>query len=270
MSTPSIDNEGKKKNTQALISLILGIGSVVLALGNFAPGFLSVLGCVGATAALLALVAGVRGIRAAVSTEGTGRVMAYAGMGFSVLGLVIFIVIMGTNMARGVTLAEEISTPQPPQVFQADTFTLLYPDNWISTDISQQEFCQQVGVDCFVALSPSGGETTNLTFMRFALDRPYTIDELDQMLWSQFLSMTSDVVLDSVESIEIAGVPAIRRTFNIPSTTQDSEGRAYYQQVYVIQGLTFIQFTVYAPSEGSLSQYLEQMNAIIESLTFNQ
>lgn len=103
MSTSNGQQNETKRNTQAIVSLVLGVTSVILALFNFAPGLCSTLGCVGAAAAVLAFVAGVRGVRAARELDGQGHNLAIAGMVAGGLGLLIFVVVMGSSVLSGMT-----------------------------------------------------------------------------------------------------------------------------------------------------------------------
>jgi len=101
MSTSNGQQNETKRNTQAIVSLVLGVTSVILALFNFAPGLCSTLGCVGAAAAVLAFVAGVRGVRAARELDGVGRNLAIAGMAAAGLGFLVFIMVMGAAALSG-------------------------------------------------------------------------------------------------------------------------------------------------------------------------
>jgi formylglycine-generating enzyme required for sulfatase activity len=122
MSTPNEQKGETKRNTQAIASLVLGVASVILALFNFAPGLCSALGCVGAAAAVLAFIAGARGVRAARELDGRGHKSAVAGVATGGLGLLVFIVVIGSAAMEGVLstrgdleapLMPSLQTPQP-------------------------------------------------------------------------------------------------------------------------------------------------------------
>ena len=184
----------------------MGILSVVFAVGNFAPGLLSVLGCVGAAAALLALLAGVLGLRATRKLDGQGRGWALIGLSLGGLGLLVFIAVMGSAALSAIRDAEVLLTPQPPQVFQGGDLTLTDPGGWQVVDMSQQDFCKQPGVECLIAISAPSGEGSNLNLMRFSLDQEATVEQLEQEAWAKFESSTADVTMVSRAAIEVGVV----------------------------------------------------------------
>ena len=268
MST-STGSDGKtKKNQQAIASLILGILSIVFAIGNFAPGLLSTLGCVGAAAALLALTAGASGLRATRKLDGQGRGWAIAGMSLGGLGLLVFIAVMASSILNVQKQVETLLTPQPPQVFQSDALTLTYPGSWQVVDISKQDICNRPGVKCLIAIGSPSGDGTNINLMRFTLDQKITVEELDQALWTQYESSNPDVALESRKAIEVGGQPATRRIFNIPSS-QVISGQAHLLQIYIVNGLALYQFTVWAPSADALTLHQSEVDEIIASLQFS-
>jgi hypothetical protein len=108
MSSESESRGETSKNKQATTSLVLGIASLVLAFFNFAPGLCSALGCVGAAAAIFAFVSGIQGIRAAGELEGQQRTLAIVGMITAGLGLLIFVIVMGSAVLRGAALSGDL------------------------------------------------------------------------------------------------------------------------------------------------------------------
>ena len=268
MSTETQDKT--KKNTQANASLILGLISIVFALFNYSPGFLSVLGIVGVVAALLAVLAGVRGLRAAREIEEQGRKLAIAGIAAGGLGLLVFIAIMASSALRTQREVETLLTPQPPQTFQGDDFTLTYPTGWEATDaFAGQDFCKQPGVECLFAIGHPSRDGTNINLIRFALEEEATVEEIDQVLWAQFESVTPDVNLESRDTMEVGGQPAVRRVFSAPSS-EASGVRGYMLQVYIVKGLTFYQFTGWTPSADALTQHRAEIEEIITGMQFSR
>src|SRR3990172_2831201 len=265
MST-STEPQGKpRKNQQAFASLIMGILSIVFALGNFAPGIFSSLGCGGATAALLALLAGVLGLRATRKLDGQGRGWAITGMSLGGLGLLVFIAVMASSVLNVQRQVDALLTLQPPQVFQDDALTLTYPGGWQVLDISQLD--KQPGVEYLIAIGSPSGDGTNITLIRFTFDQEASVEELDQALWASFESSSPDVVLESREAIEVGGLPAIRRIFNYPSP-QVTGGRLHKLQIDIVNGLALYQFTVRAPGADALTQHQAEIEEIITSLQF--
>lgn len=269
MSTSTEPQDKTKKNQQAIASLILGILSLAFALGNFAPGLLSTLGCVGATAALLALLAGVLGLRAARKLDGQRRSLAITGMSLGGLGLIVFIAVMASSVLSKQRQVQTLLTPQPPQIFQSDDLTLTYPSDWQVVDISQQDTCKQSGLKCVIAIASSAGDGTNINLMRFTLSQEATVEEVDQALWAKFTSNTPDVTLVSREAIKVDGHPAIRRIFNTPSQKAAS-GRDYLIDIYVVNGLALYQFTVWAPSADALTQHQAAIEEVIKNFHFKR
>jgi hypothetical protein len=267
MSISTEPQNKAKRNTQAIASLILGMMSIVFALFYLAPGLLSALGCVGAIAALLAFLAGVQGLRAARGLDEQGRKLAIAGMGAGGLGLLVFIVLMASSVLRAQREFETLLTPQPPQTFQGDDFTLTYPSGWQSIDIGQQAFCGQPGVECLFGISHPTGDGTNINLIRFALEQEATVEEIDQALWAQFEAGTPDVTLESREVIEIRGQPATRRIFNVPSPSTPS-GRAHVLQIYIVKGRALYQFTGWTPGPDALTQHQAEIEEIITNIQF--
>lgn len=267
MSTEPQDKT--QKNTQAIASLILGVISIVFALFNYAPGFLSVLGIVGAVAASLALLAGKRGFRAAREIDEQGRKLAIAGLAAGGLGLLLFIITFIVPIVTDVGEMQALLTPQPPKTFQGDGFTLTYPNGWETIDaFAEQDLCKQPGVECILAIVHPSRDGTNINLIRVALDEETTVDENDQAEWAYFESVTPDVNLESRDIIEIGGQPAIRRVFSAPSSDVPS-GRVHVLQVYIVKGLTVYTFTGVAQSADTLTQHRAEIEEIIIGMQFS-
>ena len=89
--------------------------------------------------------------------------MAIAGIAVGGLGLLLFIITFIVPMARDVREFETLLTPQPPQTFQGDGFTLTYPGDWEKfDDFTGQDFCKQPGVECILAIIHPSGDGTNI------------------------------------------------------------------------------------------------------------
>jgi hypothetical protein len=265
----SDQQDTSRRNTQAIASISLGVISIVFSAFNYASGLLSVLGIVGAVAALLALLAGVRGLRAAREIGGQGNRLSIAGLAAGGIGIVLFVVTFVLPIADSVSEMEALLTPPPQKTYQGDGFTLTYPNDWEELDISGQDFCLQTGIDCLLAIGHPSGDGTNINLMRYSIVELVDIEELDEVLWAQFVSSAPDVILESRDMIEVSQLPAVRRAYTVPSATSPG-GRSYIIQVSAANELVVYQFTAWASSADVMAPHVASIEAIIQSFQLSQ
>lgn len=260
------------QNQQATNSMILGILSLILSFFTLAPGLLSALGCAGAVGALLALAAGVMGLRAASTPEMPGRGRAIAGMVAGGIGLLVFGAAMFGAVAEGQAELERVvagatEMPSATAVFEGEGFTLAYPQDWQSLDVSQQAFCQRADVTCQLAIAHPSEDGTSLNVVTINLGEEMALQDADELMWSSFRASTPEVELASRVEVELDGRAAIQRRFSAPANNTP-DGRAQVLQTFTIRGQTLYQFTGWAPDEEAMNAHLEELEAIIGSVEF--
>jgi hypothetical protein len=144
---------------------------------------------------------------------------------------------------------------------------LIYPDKW-----SQQAIPEDVG---FLFIARNSNDT-NMTFTRvpitaFGSNVPKTLEGIDQAAWNaqlilyQFTGQQDKVKLESRETIQIGGQPAVRRVFSTPGI-QDPTKTFYKMLVLVIKEVGVYQIVVIAASASALRR--AEITEIIDSIQF--
>lgn len=258
----------KKRNNQALTSLILGILAIVLFPLNFTSGQISLVGAGGVALGILALWLGYRGILIDKQYRRGGKAIAYTGMGLGAAGLLAFGILFAFGAHPELTPAD-IGIGTPRNEYEGDGFTLKYPENWEEANLTEQPFCEQESVECLVGFTGPTQETSNLTLIRYELTQDASLKEVDDFFWQMYNDNIPDVSLESREEIKVAGTPAVKRVYHSPSPQGDGT-REYSIQVGLIKDLSFYQFTAWAPGQEPFNAYRGAFMDIIRSLEFTE
>jgi hypothetical protein len=190
-----------------------------------------------------------------------------------VLAIVLVVVLVGClwlliGPAIG-NVFQQMTTGRSPQTLQTDDMVLTYPGDW--KDLSQ-EVCEEFGQDplteCLLGIAHPSGDGTSLNLLRFAgLGLELDLEWADDLLWAPFEASTSDLQVESRESTEYGGEPAVRRVFSLPSSESPS-GRAHILQVFVVKGEVVYIFTGWTPSAEAMAEHRPSMEEIITSIRF--
>ena len=153
------------------------------------------------------------------------------------------------------------------EIFEGDGFTLTYPADWQVINLNDQAACMNPGIECPLALAHPSRDGTNLNLMYFDLGEEMDAATISQQAWDAFAAGTPGADLESTQEIKVGGHPAVQRVFSAPSFNAD-DGQAHFIQVYVVDGTTAYQFTVWAPTAEARQEHEADMLAVIDSLTF--
>lgn len=259
--------QGSKRNRQARSSLLLGLASILLVLFNLAPpGLWAILAFTGVGAALLAFIAGARGIQAGKKLGGQGRKEAIFGIAAGGLGLLLYFLTWNISVEK---LGEDLlstSTPGIAQTFKGDGFSISFSADWEEWDeFFDRDYCQGPVFECLLSIDRLNSEGTFINFFRYPLADEITVEEFDQNEWS--LISQNDVTLLSKGTLEVDGIPAIKRIYLLQAP-DDPDMQFNILQVYAVRELYSYYVFCRAPDAETMAQHQQEFEEIIASIQF--
>jgi hypothetical protein len=106
-----IEGEHPIATKQARTSMVMGLTALAFAVFIFLPGLLSALSCVGPIAGLFAFISGIKALRTMKQGEEKSRNEAVIGLVLAGIGIVVFILVIGSAVIAGRNLATDLFNP---------------------------------------------------------------------------------------------------------------------------------------------------------------
>ena len=148
--------------------------------------------------------------------------------------------------------------------FLGDDFSLDYPGGWELIDQSENPFCQQPGVDCLFSAGNLSGDGAEISIIRFEFIADMSIEDADEMMWSDFIANTPGVTLIEHQSFFIDDVPSALRVFSFPGV--DPESLVYLFQASTLKDDALYQVTGYADTSETFDTHIPTFEDVVESI----
>jgi hypothetical protein len=152
--------------------------------------------------------------------------------------------------------------PTTPQTYRDDKISLTYPGDWLSLDVTGDEFCNQPHVTCLVLAHAE--DNVQIVLIRETQEDELDLEEADQERWER---LSDSVTLLSTDEIEIDDRRAIERSL-IQKDPSSSTGQYYAMQVMFADGRDLYTVVASASTSDMMLRYQAIIEDIIASIEF--
>lgn len=160
--------------------------------------------------------------------------------------------------------AEIVPLSVSSEHFFGDDISLDYPGGWASIDQSENQFCQQPGVDCLFSVGNLSGDGAEINLIRFEFIADMSIEEADEIMWAEFTANMPDATLLEHRSLLIDKQPSMLRVYSFPGVAPES--RVYLFQTTTLKDDALYQFTGFADTSETFNAQISMFEDVVESI----
>ncbi len=152
--------------------------------------------------------------------------------------------------------------PTTPQTYRDDKISLTYPGDWLSLDVTGDEFCNQPHVTCLVLAHAE--DNVQIVLIRETQEDELDLEEADQERWER---LSDSATLLSTDEVEIDDRKAIERSL-IQEDPSSSTGQYYALQVMFADGRDLYTVVASASTSDMMLRYQATIEDVIASTEF--
>jgi hypothetical protein len=169
---------------------------------------------------------------------------------------------VGSSATQPIPTPSTGPLPTTPQTYRDDKISLTYPGDWLSLDVTGDEFCNQPHVTCLVLAHAE--DNVQIVLIRETQEDELDLEEADQERWE---SLGDLATLLSTDEIEIDDRRAIERSL-IQKDPSSSTGQYYAMQVMFADGRDLYTVVASASTSDMMLRYQAIIEDIIASIEF--
>jgi len=150
-----------------------------------------------------------------------------------------------------------------PHKFDNSSFTLTYPGAWRLGDTMQVPQCKTI-LDCLLQVNRNN--YSNILIARFALPGPMRATDIEQQTWPQVQKDVPGIILESRDSLTVAGFSAARRFSLFPASYTPSNDQLYAETIYFSQATEAYVISITCLNKGFFEEDRQDIDSIVASL----
>lgn len=177
------------------------------------------------------------------------------------VGIAVSLLIV-TGVAALVGVSAYLSSR--PHTFENADVKIVYSSGWVAADLATVADCENDNFECIMAVHDSQFGYTLILLGKYSLATPMDAAELEMRSRDALIQQLDAKFLEA-DKLEIDGLPAARRFYDLPGTNGD---RVYIMQIYVVNGKFAYEITVQSANYGIFRERRNQIDAFIAGIDF--